>query len=129
MLHDPFDSNDVKVYYNSACPVCDAGIRYQRRRMDACSAEVEWIDIHRFPKALQEIGASQEFVRERLHVLDDEGQVRVGSEAFRALWSRTQGQRRLASLLGLPIINRVGQWTYNLFAAALYALNRARRRW
>jgi predicted DCC family thiol-disulfide oxidoreductase YuxK len=78
---------------------------------------------------LQEIGASQEFVRERLHVLDERGEVRVGAEAFRALWSRTQGQVSLARVLGLPVINRVSQWAYNAFAALLYAWNRAHRRW
>jgi predicted DCC family thiol-disulfide oxidoreductase YuxK len=119
----------LKVYYNSACPVCDAGIKYQRRRMEGCSTQVDWIDIHRFPEALQEIGASQEFVRERLHVLDDNGQVRIGARAFQALWSRTQGQTRLASLLGLPVINKVAQWVYNIFAAMLYRWNRANRRW
>ena len=115
----------MKVYYNSACPVCDAGINYQRRRMESCSAQVEWIDIHRSPEALQEIGASQEFVRERLHVLDESGQVRVGAEAFRALWRRTPGQARLAWVLGAPLVNKL----YNVFAAALYAWNRANRRW
>jgi predicted DCC family thiol-disulfide oxidoreductase YuxK len=118
----------MKVYYNSACPVCDAGIRHQRKRMQG-SSDVDWIDIHRYPQALQEIGASQEFVRERLHVLDDNGQVQVGASAFRALWSRTQGQRRLAAFFGLPIIDKVAQWSYNLFAAVLYAWNRATRRW
>lgn len=117
----------MKVYYNSACPVCDAGIKQQRERMQGC--EVDWIDIHQYPQALQEIGASQEFVRERLHVLDDNGQVQVGANALRALWSRTQGQRRLASFVGLPIIEKLAQWSYNVFAAALYAWNRAKRRW
>jgi len=119
----------MKVFYNSACPVCDAGIRYQRQRMEHGSAKVEWIDIHRFPQALQEIGAKQEFVRERLHLLDDDGEVRIGAEAFRALWDRTDGQQRFASLIGLPLVNKIAQWTYNVFAAALYAWNRANRRW
>jgi predicted DCC family thiol-disulfide oxidoreductase YuxK len=119
----------LKVYYNSACPVCDAGIKYQRRRMEGCAGDVDWIDIHRAPDALKEIGASQEFVRERLHVLDETGEVRVGSEAFRALWARTEGHRPLARLLGFPLINKVAQWAYNIFAAMLYAWNRAHRRW
>jgi len=33
----------VRVYYNSACPVCDAGIGAERRRMDACKVDAEWI--------------------------------------------------------------------------------------
>jgi len=58
-----------KVYYNSACPVCNAGIKDQRRRMEACSIkDIEWIDVHSNPDALSEVGASLEQVRERLYV-------------------------------------------------------------
>ena len=42
----------VSVYYNSACPVCNAGIGAQRRRMQSCNVDVEWIDIHRNPERL-----------------------------------------------------------------------------
>jgi len=70
-----------------------------------------------------------EFVRERLHVLDENGELRVGAEAFRALWSRTRGQRSLAWLTGLPLANWLSRCAYNAFAALLYAWNRANRRW
>ena len=65
----------TRVYYNSACPVCNAGIGAERRRMQACNVDAEWIDIHRDPGRLEEIGASLEFVRKRLHVVDDSGAV------------------------------------------------------
>jgi len=47
-----------RIYYNSACPVCNAGIAAERRRMEACNVDAEWIDIHRNPGRLEEIGAS-----------------------------------------------------------------------
>jgi predicted DCC family thiol-disulfide oxidoreductase YuxK len=119
----------LKVYYNSACPVCDAGIRGQRKRMAGCPLDIQWIDIHSQPGALEEIGAHQESVRERLHVLDENGQLRVGAEAFRALWAHTPGQGTLAQLTGLPVLSRLSNWAYNAFAALLYAWNRANRRW
>ncbi len=119
----------VSVYYNSACPVCNAGIGAQRRRMQACNADVEWIDIHRDPERLTEIGASQEFVRERLHVVDDAGVTHVGAEAFGALWSRTPQQKVFATLLRTPGIRVIMGWVYNLFAAGLYRWNRWRGRW
>lgn len=119
----------LKVYYNSACPVCDAGIRGQKRRMDGCSVNVEWIDIHSHPEALKEIGAEREFVRERLHVVDEEGKLRIGAEAFRALWKHTPGQTAFARLAGLPVLRRLAQGTYNAFASLLYRWNRANRRW
>src|SRR4051794_10447831 len=114
----------VKVYYNSACPVCNAGITGQRSRMDACSADVDWIDIHAQPDACKELSAEVEFVRERLHVVDDRGEIKVGAEAFHTLWEQTPKQRWLARLIGLPVLNVLARWAYNAFAALLYAWNR-----
>jgi predicted DCC family thiol-disulfide oxidoreductase YuxK len=119
----------ISVYYNSACPVCNAGIGAERRRMEACNADVEWIDIHRDPGRLEEIGASREFVRERLHVVDDAGVVHVGAEAFGALWSQTPRLRAVAALLRMPVIRVVVGSAYNVFAAGLYWWNRWRGRW
>ena len=123
------DEKKLKVYYNSACPVCDAGIRSQRRRMEATGAEAEWIDIHNHPEALREIGAEQEFVRRKLHVTDAAGELHVGSEAFTALWSRTAGQRWLGRLCAMPVLRTLSRWAYDAFAALLYRWNRMRRRW
>jgi predicted DCC family thiol-disulfide oxidoreductase YuxK len=119
----------VRVYYNSACPVCNAGVTDQRRRMEACSADVEWIDIHANPHRVEDIGASQEFVRKRLHVVDEHGAVQVGSDAFHALWKRTPGQEHFARFIHLPLVRTAVRWMYNGFAALLYAWNRANRRW
>jgi len=119
----------LKVYYNSACPVCDAGIRGQKRRMDGCPVDVEWIDIHSHPEALMEIGASQEFVRERLHVVDEGGELRIGADAFRALWAHTPDQTGLARLAGLPVLRVLARSAYNAYAALLYRWNRINRRW
>ncbi len=91
-----------KVYYNSACPVCNAGIKGQRQRMEACViGDIEWVDVHTNPAALSEVGASLEQVRERLHVKDSDGQLHVGADAFTRLWSQTRGQRWLARLVRL----------------------------
>ena len=119
----------TKVYYNSACPVCDAGIKQQRRNLEGCDAEVEWIDVHTDNEAAAQIDAELEFVRERLHVVDESGVIRVGSEAFWALWTLTPGQGWLARLSGLPILRTCFRWAYNGFAAILYRWNRRNSRW
>jgi predicted DCC family thiol-disulfide oxidoreductase YuxK len=97
--------------------------------MQSCPTEVEWIDIHTNPDAVKEIGAERESVRERLHVVDDRGALRIGAEAFEALWRQTPGQKFLARFVHLPVISTLARWIYNAFAAALYAWNRANRRW
>ena len=120
----------TKVYYNSACPVCDAGIKDQRRRMEACGVkDVEWIDVHTHPDAVLELDAPLEKVRERLHVKTSTGQIDVGADAFLDLWAQTPGQQRLANLLRLPILKQFARLTYNAFARLLYLWNRAKRHW
>jgi len=120
----------LKVYYNSACPVCDAGIKGQRSRMSDCGgAEVEWVDIHCNADAVTEIGAEREFVRERLHVVDEKGQVNVGADAFAVLWRHTPRQAWLSRLVRLPVVAPLVRGLYNVFAACLYSWNRARKRW
>src|SRR4030066_342975 len=50
-----------KVYYNSACPVCNAGIKDQRQRMEKCGIkDIEWVDVHNNPGAVSEVNSSLE---------------------------------------------------------------------
>ena len=113
------------VYYNSACPVCDAGIRSQRERMQSCA--VNWVDVHQNPQAVDALVVDLETVRERLHVRGADGRLLVGADALAGLWQQTPGQAWLAWLttrtrwLSRPL--------YKLFARALYRWNRRRGHW
>ena len=124
-----FFVNKTRVYYNSACPVCNAGIRYQRRKLENSADEVEWIDVHRSNEAATDVASNLEFVRERLHVVDEKGTVHVGSEAFAELWGKTKGQRALSRLVRVRGIRTLSRWLYNGFARLLYWWNRKNQRW
>lgn len=121
----------LRVYYNSRCPVCDAGIRRQREWMDAAGARsaAEWRDINDDPNALRFCGAELDDVRRKLYVLDDTGNVHIGAAAFAALWRATPGQRWLGRLLSLPPVAALARWSYDAVAALLYARNRRKGRW
>ena len=80
----------MKVYYNSACPVCKAGIERQRAKSgdgDSC-----WYDVHQENTRVDEIGAKLEFVRERLHVVDEHGELQVGFDAILAIWRESPAE-------------------------------------
>lgn len=113
----------VKVYYNSACPVCNAGIKYEQRKLEETGGQIDWIDVHQRNDAVDEIGAELEFVRERLHVVDESGRLRVGADAFAALWRLHPRQVRLARWAAWPVIGPLFRCGYNLFAAGLYRWN------
>lgn len=118
-----------KVYYNSACPVCDAGVEFQKKKLGESAADIEWIDVHHSNDAVREIGVELEFVRERLHVVDEDGTVHVGSDAFAELWQETPGQGFLARIVRTPGIRQLSRGLYNVFARLLYRWNRLKRRW
>ncbi|MFZ6876189.1 thiol-disulfide oxidoreductase DCC family protein [Undibacterium sp. Di27W] len=117
--------DSTTVYYNSACPVCDAGIRDQRLRMQACN--INWVDIHTQPDAVSDINSELEAVRERLHLRRANGEILIGEQALAELWSHTNGRHSIAWLtLRLGFLTRP---LYNFIARYLYRWNRRRGHW
>lgn len=121
------EESRTTVYYNSACPVCDAGIRSERERLRGC--DVQWVDVHGRNDAVGEVGAGLEDVRRRLHVRGGDGRVFVGMEAIAELWSRTPGRRWLARMLRWPVVRPLAGAAYDAFAALLYRWNLRRGHW
>lgn len=120
----------IKVYYNSACPVCKAGIEDQQCRMQAQAVtDVEWLDVHVNPQHAQEVGVDLEAIRERLHVKSADGSVHVGTDAFAMLFNKTKEQRWLGKALQLPVVRPLAMLAYKVFARLLYRWNRAKRHW
>ncbi|WP_189342113.1 MULTISPECIES: DCC1-like thiol-disulfide oxidoreductase family protein [unclassified Mesorhizobium] len=121
----------LTVWYNTRCPVCDAGISRQKRRLiEAVKAgSVAFRDINFEPEALSAFGASLEDIRRRLHATDSEGQLLVGADVVIAVWRLTPGEGWLASLFGNVATLPLTRIAYDRFADLLYAWNRLKGRW
>jgi predicted DCC family thiol-disulfide oxidoreductase YuxK len=119
------------VWYNTRCPVCDAGIAWQRTKLRAAvqSGTITFRDINAEPDALSSCGASLEDIRRRLHATDEAGHMLVGADVAIAVWRRTPGERWLAALAGNPVSLPLTRFVYDRFADFLYAWNRRKHRW
>jgi len=119
------------VWYNTKCPVCNAGIDWQRNRLvrAARAGAIEFRDINIEPDALQHFGADVNDVRRRLHAVDADGRLYVGADCAIALWLRTPGDAWLGRLLGLPGIRHIARTGYDVFANLLFAWNRWKGHW
>ena len=86
-------SSQLTVYYNTKCPVCNAGIDWQRSRLvqAARAGIIEFRDINLEPDALSRFGAGLEDVRRRLHAVDADGCLYVGADCAIAVWRLTPG--------------------------------------
>jgi predicted DCC family thiol-disulfide oxidoreductase YuxK len=121
----------LTVWYNTKCPVCNAGIDRQRNRLlqAAQSGAIEFRDINFEPDALVPFDADVEDVRRRLHAVDAAGKLHVGADCAVAIWSRTPGEAWLGRLIGLPGLIHIARFAYDRFADVLYFWNRRRKHW
>ncbi len=121
----------LTVWYNTKCPVCNAGIERQHRRLVGAirAGAIEFRDINLEPDALARFGIGVEDIRRRLHAVDAEGRLHIGADCAIAIWLRTPGDVWLGRLLGLPVIRQVARVGYDGFADLLYAWNRRKGHW
>ena len=121
----------LTVWYNTRCPVCDAGIVRQRNKLRGLvrARAIEFRDINEEPGALAAHGAGLDDIRRRLHATDDAGRLLVGADVAIAIWRMTPGEGWLATLLGNPITRPLTRFAYNRFADVLWAWNRRKGRW
>ena len=119
------------VWYNTRCPVCDAGINRQRNKLLAAvqAGSIAFRDINLEPDALAAHGASLEDIRRRLHATDADGRLLVGADVAFAVWRLTPGEGWLARLLGNPVMLPVTRFGYDRFADLLFAWNKRKGRW
>ena len=121
----------LTIWYNTRCPVCDAGIVRQKRRLiEAIKAgRIAFRDINAEPSALAGYGVSLEDIRRRLHAIDADGELLVGADVAIAVWLRTPGEGWLAALFGNRAALPLTRYAYDRFADLLYAWNRRKGRW
>ena len=121
----------LTIWYNTRCPVCDAGIDRQRNKLVALvkAGAIEFRDINLEPDALSRHGATLDDIRRRLHATDDAGRLLVGADVAIAVWRLTPGEGWLATLLGNPVMRPLTRFAYDRFADVLYAWNRRKGRW
>lgn len=121
----------LTVWYNTKCPVCNAGIDWQRDRLvgAARTGAIEFRDINLEPDALAGFGVGVNDVRRRLHAVDSDHRLYQGIGCAIAIWLRTPGDIWLGRLVGLPVIRPIAGLVYDRFADLLYAWNRRKGHW
>ena len=119
------------VWYNTRCPVCNAGIDRQRNKLFAAmeAGTIEFRDINLEPDALARYGATLADVRRRLHATDAAGRLLVGADVAVAVWSLTPGEGWLAALFGNAVVRPVMRFAYDRFADLLYVWNVRKGHW
>lgn len=121
----------VNALYHGACPVCNAEISHYQRYCERQAVRVGWTDVSsgRDAPVLAELGLDREDVKRRMTVVDADGRIHRGVDAFLILWRQMPRYQRIARIIALPGIYQVSKLLYDrILAPVLYTWNRKRGR-
>lgn len=107
----------VQVFYDGGCRICATEIEHYLRRDQA--DRLIPIDISQAEFEPARYGISRHEFMFELHVLDREGTLYRGVDAFWAIWQAFPTRSRyglLGKIITLPIINRCARLAYRGFA-------------
>jgi predicted DCC family thiol-disulfide oxidoreductase YuxK len=113
------------VYYDGGCKLCRTRIAIYKMEARRGEIAIAWRDVSEEPEALAEFGIGPEDARRRLHVVDADGTLLAGADAFALLWSALPGYRRLGRLVASPGFNSLAHAVYD--SGLAHAFHRLRK--
>jgi predicted DCC family thiol-disulfide oxidoreductase YuxK len=109
----------LTVLYNDQCPVCSFEIEHYRALCIKRGIDLGFEKISDKGPVLNSSGLSVTDAKRRLHVRTSDGYVKVGVDAFLALWAHMPIYKYLGRLVAIPGIYHLAVVVYNHVLAPL----------
>lgn len=106
------ESNGSTVFFDGSCPLCTAEIN--QYKVLTPITEIRWVDVTE-PNFTPPDGQTKEQLKQRFHVLNNNGDLISGAAAFVYLWEQLPGWRRLAVIAKIPVALDVMEFGYKAF--------------
>jgi predicted DCC family thiol-disulfide oxidoreductase YuxK len=90
------NSKTITVFFDGACPLCRREIAFYRRRSGV--DDITWIDVSRSAENDILPGLTRGEALARFHVINAEGKLVSGGEAFACLWAALPSLGGIAGL-------------------------------
>ena len=103
----------MKVFYDDKCSICNREIEYYKRQR---IKDIEWIGIHKDQEELNLKNITKDSYLKKMHVIDDNNELKVGVDAFIALWKKHQYLKYLAMIISFYPLKFIATIGYNIFA-------------
>lgn len=115
------DRQSLTVYFDGACPLCQAEINHYRKQEGA--GAICFVDVSRSEETLA-VDLTKQQAMKRFHVRGNDGSLLSGAAAFVAVWSTLPRWRLAARLAALPGIITILEVAYRLFLPVRPAISR-----
>ena len=104
----------IKVFYDGKCNLCSKEINYYIRI--APSGIFDWQDVNLMNDEFVNTGIKISDALKILHVIDVNDKLHLGVDAFIVIWNNLTYWKILARVLSIPIIRKVANIAYKVFA-------------
>jgi len=104
----------IKVFYDGKCNLCSKEINYYIRI--APSGIFNWQDVNLMNDEFVNTGIKISDALKILHVIDVNDKLHLGVDAFIVIWNNLTYWKILARVLSIPIIRKVANIAYKVFA-------------
>lgn len=107
------DSDKLTVFYDGACPLCEREIAFYQRRKGADA--VDWVDVSTHGDGEVVPGLSHEQAMARFHVVDRDGKLASGGQAFAQLWMTLPGFAWIGKIVQVQPLAWILERAYRAF--------------
>ena len=111
----PTKTRKVTCFHDGECPICNIEIRAMKK-LDR-EGNIIWVDISRDRAALTEAGLTYKQTMDRMHVIDENNQIKSGVAGFIQVWKQLPYYKRLAPIIeNTPLLLPLMEFFYTIFA-------------
>lgn len=105
----------VTCFHDGECPICNIEINAMKKLDTA--GNIQWVDISQDKAALAAAGLTYKQTMDRMHVIDENKQVKSGVVGFLQVWKLLPYYRRLAPIIEqVPLLLPIMEFFYTIFA-------------
>lgn len=120
----PMSLRKVKVFYDGNCTVCDMEIAHYSRLYPE---QFEMVDISSPSFIASQYGLETKAVNDNMHIQTEEGEIKIGVDAFAYIWSKIPRYAIASRLVRLPIVYSLARAGYWVFAKNRHLLPKKQR--
>jgi predicted DCC family thiol-disulfide oxidoreductase YuxK len=104
----------LKLFYDGECPLCHREVKHYVK-IDKRDVLIP-VNIKDPEFKAEDYGLNEKEINDRMHAIDDEGNVFIGIDTFTEIWDRLPRWNLLSPMVTNRLVRPLADWGYDIFA-------------